>query len=59
MKKALIAGAVYALPMLALAQAGSNLEQAANTVGRILGLVIPIVGALLVIYFFIGALGYV
>ena len=59
MKKALIAGAVYALPMLALAQTRGNLLEAANTVGHILNLVIPIVGALLVIYFFVGALGYV
>lgn len=56
MKKALIAGALYAVPFLALAQ---GLVQATQTVGKIINFVIPIVGAILVIYFFVGALGYV
>lgn len=57
MKKALIAGALYTIPFLALAQ--GTLLTATNTVGRIINFVIPIVGAILVIYFFVGALGYV
>lgn len=57
MKKALIAGALYAVPFLALAQ--GTLVDATKTVGKIINFVIPIVGAILVIYFFVGALGYV
>ena len=58
MKKALIAGAVYALPMLVLAQTG-GLKELGETVGKLLNLVIPILGAILLIYFFVGVWGYV
>jgi TRAP-type C4-dicarboxylate transport system permease small subunit len=56
MKKALIAGAVYALPVLLFAQ---TLIETTRTVGRIVNTVVPIIGALLLIYFFWGAVQYV
>jgi NhaP-type Na+/H+ or K+/H+ antiporter len=60
MKKILIAGAAYALPMFALAQSVTgNLGGALTTVGQLIKLIVPIVGGVLLIYFFIGVWGYV
>ncbi len=59
MKKALIAGGLYALPFVALAQTGSTLVNVTETVSKIINLVVPIVGALLIIYFFLGVAKYV
>src|SRR3989338_3486648 len=56
MKKALIAGALYALPFVALAQ---GLVEATLTIGKIVNYIIPIIGAVLIIYFFYGVIGYV
>ena len=56
MKKVIIAGALYALPFLALAQ---NLTEATKTVGKVVNVIIPIVGAILLVYFFVGAFQYV
>ncbi len=58
MKKALIAGGLYALPFVALAQTG-DLVDVTETVSKIINLVVPIVGALLIIYFFLGVAKYV
>ncbi|TSC85200.1 MAG: Uncharacterized protein G01um101417_67 [Parcubacteria group bacterium Gr01-1014_17] len=58
MKKVLVSAALYAVPFVALAQTG-NLGGLATTVGQIINLVIPIVGGLLLIYFFVGVIGYV
>jgi len=58
MKKVLAGLGLYAVPFLALAQTGT-LETAIGTVGRIVNLIIPIVGAILLIFFFYGVIGYV
>ena len=57
MKKAIVAGALYALPFLVFAQ--TSLEDTTKTVAKIIGLIVPIVGALLLIYFFWGIAQYV
>lgn len=57
MKKTLIAGALYALPFIALAQA--TLVTATETVAKIVNMIVPIIGAVLLIYFFYGVVGYV
>ena len=56
MKKALIAGALYAVPFLALAQ---TLVDAVRVVEKIINLVVPIMGALLIIWFFYGVTQYI
>ena len=56
MKKALVGAALYALPFVALAQ---TLIAVTETVSKIVNLVVPIVGAIVLIYFFIGVIGYV
>jgi len=56
MKKVFITGAVYVLPILAFAQ---NLTVATQTIGKVVNAIIPIVGALLLIYFFWGVAQYV
>ncbi|MDP3661449.1 MAG: hypothetical protein Q8R17_01175 [bacterium] len=56
MKKVLVGVALYAIPFMALAQ---GLVEATKTIGKITNLIIPIIGAVLVIYFFYGVIGYV
>lgn len=56
MKKVLVSAALYAVPFIVLAQ---GLVEATKTVGRIANLIIPIIGAVLIIYFFYGVIGYV
>lgn len=56
MKKTLIAGAMYALPFVALAQ---TLTAAVTTISGIINLIVPIIGALLLIYFFWGIAQYI
>ena len=58
MKKALIAGALYALPFVALAQQ-TDLITGIATVGKIINTVVLIVSALLLIYFFWGIAQYI
>ena len=56
MKKALTAGAFYALPLFAFAL---TLEDTTKTVAKIIGAIVPIIGALLLIYFFWGIAQYI
>lgn len=57
MKKVLVSVALYAMPFIVLAQ--NTLETATATVSRIINLIIPIIGALLLIYFFWGIAQYI
>jgi len=62
MKKVLIAGAAYALPVLAFAQLApgtGTIQGIVGVVGNIIGYIVPIIGALLLIYFFWGVSQYV
>lgn len=59
MKKALIIGSTFLLPLVASAQL-TNLETNIVTpIGRIIGLLIPIVFALALLYFFWGLATYI
>lgn len=57
MKKVLVSAALYTVPFIALAQ--TTLYTVTQTVQQIINLVVPIVGALLLIYFFMGVAKYV
>ncbi|OHA19351.1 MAG: hypothetical protein A3C08_01485 [Candidatus Taylorbacteria bacterium RIFCSPHIGHO2_02_FULL_47_18] len=59
MKKVLAGLGLYAIPFLALAQGTGTLVSAVNTIGKIVNLIIPIVGAVLLVFFFYGVIGYV
>ncbi len=54
MKKLLAGGALFALPMIAFAQSLSNLSSLVKSIGVIIALLLPIVAALALLYFFWG-----
>lgn len=57
MKKVLVSAVLYAVPFVALAQ--TTLVSAVETVANIINLIVPIIGALLLIYFFYGIAQYI
>jgi hypothetical protein len=59
MKKALLIGVSFFLPLVASAQQLSNLEALARAIGRIINILIPIVFALAILYFFWGLAQYI
>lgn len=60
MKKVLIVGASFLLPLVAGAQGIQNIEtNIVGPIGKIVGLLIPIVFALALLYFFWGLASYI
>jgi hypothetical protein len=60
MKKALLIGASYLLPVVTFAQGLQNVESnIVRPIGRIINLLIPIVFALALLYFFYGLAQYI
>jgi uncharacterized membrane-anchored protein len=59
MKKALIVGASIFLPVVAGAQQLSNIETLVQSISRIINIIIPIVFALALLFFFWGVAQYI
>src|SRR2546426_844821 len=59
MKKSLIAIGAFLLPLVASAQLTNLINNIINPIGRIIGLLIPIVFALALLYFFWGLAQYI